>query len=56
MDLLLWIERDITGSGAQGGGEIDPFNLVFIVFFALFISWLAIRLSGRGGRGGRGKK
>lgn len=49
MTPLLLIERDLTGGGAGGGtGEINGFNLLFIVAFAVFISWLAKRLYDKG--------
>ena len=50
MNLLL-IERTISDAevAASQGGD-GPFNTVFVVLFAVFISYLALRLARRGGR------
>ncbi|MDL2254141.1 hypothetical protein LJC49_08785 [Ruminococcaceae bacterium OttesenSCG-928-I18] len=47
----LWIERTISdGEMAAQQGESSPFNTIFVVLFAVLISYLALRIARRGGR------
>ncbi|NLW79477.1 MAG: hypothetical protein GXY32_08725 [Ruminococcaceae bacterium] len=48
----LWYDRTIpqSGEGTQSGGAFDGLNLIFIVAFAIGISFLARFLARRGGR------
>ncbi len=45
------IERNLTETSSQATGTSgDTINLVFILAFALFISYLAMRIARRGGK------
>ncbi len=51
MPLALLLQRTVSQpSGAGGGGGSSPLNTIFIVLFAVLISYLALRIARRGGR------
>ncbi len=47
--LALLLQRSLEDAGAAPGGGGSVFNTVFIVGFALLISYLALRIARRGG-------
>lgn len=47
---LYFLERELTGSSAETSAGTDPLNLLFIVFMALLISFLAQKFAKRGRR------
>ncbi len=50
MPLALMVRTVSQPSGAGGSFGTSPLNLIFIVFFALLISYLALRIARRGGK------